>query len=159
MKPNAIAATLAATLLCLTAAGLAQAQPESPPVAKGPVEVVVWNIRRGVGHIRVQICTRQTFADAHKSCPYKADAPAHEGVTSVIVPDVPAGAYAAEVYQDEDDRDSLRRGPLGVPLEGVGFSNDIPIGVTPPRFDASAFDYDPAMPVALRIKLRYFPNL
>ncbi|HUO23243.1 MAG TPA: DUF2141 domain-containing protein [Caulobacteraceae bacterium] len=163
MTPKTIAVALAASLLSLSIWSLSWAQPDSAPApgasAIGPIEVQVWNIHRAAGHIRVQICTRQTFADAHKACPYHADAPAHQGVTIVSVPDVPAGTYAAEVYQDDDDRNVLRRGPLGVPLEGVGFSNDAPVGVTPPRFNMAAFDFDPATPLALRIKLRYFPNL
>ncbi len=154
MKLTPIAALLGATLISLTVTGVAQAQP-----APGQLEVVVWNIRRAAGHIRVQICTRSTFADAHQSCPYHGDAPAQVGTVTVMVPDVPPGNYAAEVYQDEDDRNVLRRGPLGVPMEGVGFSNDVPISLTPPKFNGAAFDFDPAAPVALHIKLRYFPNL
>jgi uncharacterized protein (DUF2141 family) len=163
MKPNPIAATLVATLISLSSSGLAFAQSETTTaVAKadrGPIEVVVWNIRRGLGHVRVAICTRFTFANAQKTCPYHGEAPTEVGTTTVIVPDVPAGSYAAEVFQDDDDRGAIKRGPLGIPMEGVGFSNDAPIGLTPPRFKDAAFDYDPSAPLALRIKLRYFPNL
>jgi uncharacterized protein (DUF2141 family) len=161
MKSHLFAAALAAALIA--SCGSASAQPEAPAAevatAKtGPIEVVVWNIRRGLGHVRVAICTSLTFADAHKTCPYHGDAPAHVGMTTVIVPDVPAGTYAAQVYQDEDDRNVLRRAPLGVPLEGVGFSNDVTIGLTPPRFWDAAFDHDPTSTLSLRIKLRYFPG-
>jgi uncharacterized protein (DUF2141 family) len=161
MKPHLIAAAFAATLVTFSTAGSAFAQPDAPAVEggkTGPIEVVVWNIRKSLGHVRVAICTSLTFADAHKSCPYHGAAPAHAGMTTVIVPDVPAGTYAAEVYQDEDDRDSLKRGALGIPLEGVGFSNDVAIRLTPPRFWDAAFDHDPSAPLPLKIKLRYFPN-
>jgi uncharacterized protein (DUF2141 family) len=163
MKPNTIAAALAAALISVSS-GVAFAQSDSPPVAgpkldRGPIEIVVWNIRRGLGHVRVAICTRFTFANAQRACPYHGEALAQGGTTTVVVPDVPAGLYAAEVYQDEDDRGSLKRGPLGIPMEGVGFSHDVPIHLTPPRFNEAAFDYDPSAPLALRIKLRYFPNL
>jgi uncharacterized protein (DUF2141 family) len=158
MKPQAIAATLVASLIFFSTTGPAFAQSESA-VKSGPIEVVVWNIRRGLGHVRVSICTRLTFASAQKACPYHGEAPAQLGLTTVIVPDVPAGTYAAEVYQDEDDREALRRGPLGIPMEGVGFSNDVPIHLTPPRFSQAAFDFDPSAPLSVRIKLRYFPNL
>jgi uncharacterized protein (DUF2141 family) len=163
MKPHLIAAALAASLIAASSPGGAFAQPAAPApegaaVKTGPIEVVVWNIRRGLGHVRVAICTSLTFADAHKSCPYHGEATAHAGVTTVVVPDVPAGTYAAEVYQDDDDSGVLRRGPLGVPLEGVGFSNDVTIRLRPPRFWDAAFDYDPATALSLRIKLRYFPG-
>jgi uncharacterized protein (DUF2141 family) len=128
-----------------------------PP--RGPIEIVVWNIRKSLGHVRVAICTKLTFADAHKSCPYHGEAPAQAGATTVVVPDVPAGTFAVQVFQDEQDLHAIRRGPLGVPLEGVGFSNDAPVPLGPPRFKDAAFDYDPAAPLSLSIKLRYFPNL
>jgi uncharacterized protein (DUF2141 family) len=162
MKPNLIAAGLAASLIAVSSAGAAFAQPDAAPpeaAAKtGPIEVVVWNIRKGLGHVRVAICTSLTFADAHKTCPYHGEALAHVGATTVIVPDVPAGTYAAQVYQDEDDSNALKRAPLGIPLEGVGFSNDVSFRLRAPRFWDAAFDHDPATPLSIRIKLRYFPN-
>ena len=160
MKPQAIAATLVASLIFFSTSGPVFAQSESAvKLDRGPIEIVVWNIRRGLGHVRVSICTRLTFANAQKACPYHGDAPAQQGLTTVIVSDVPAGTYAAEVYQDEDDRETIKRGPLGIPMEGVGFSNDVPIHLTPPRFNQAAFDFDPSAPLSVRIKLRYFPNL
>ena len=163
MKKGAlIGAALAATLISPLAAP-AFAQPDAPGEAvagpRGPLEIVVWNIRKGLGHVRVSICTRLTFGDSRKHCPYHGDAEVRGGTTTIIVPDLPAGSYAAEVFQDEDDSKALKRGPLGIPLEGVGFSNDAPVNLRPPRFNDAAFDYDPAAPMALRIKLRYFPNL
>ena len=173
MKLNAIAAGIAAALISVSASSLAHAQPDlgggaaapapgAPPAAavpRGPIEIVVWNIRKGLGHVRVAICTQLTFANSHRTCPYHGDAVAHVGVTTVVVPDVPAGAYAAQVYQDEPDINTLRRNPLGIPMEGVGFSNDAEILLTGPRFKDASFDHDPASPLSLRIKLRYFPNL
>ena len=162
MKHHLIAGAFAATLFTACASGAAFAQPEAPAAEgvgkSGPIEVVVWNIRKSLGHVRVAICTSLTFADAHKTCPYHGDAPAHEGMTMVIVPDVPAGTYAAQVFQDEDDRGSLKRGALGIPLEGVGFSNDVAIRLSAPRFWDAAFDHDPATPLSIKVKLRYFPN-
>ena len=166
MKQGAlIGAAMAATLISSFAAP-AFAQPDASSEAaiagpRGPLEIVVWNIRKGLGHVRVSICTRLTFGDSRKHCPYHGEAEVRGGATiaTIIVPELPAGNYAAEVFQDEDDSKALKRGPLGIPLEGVGFSNDAPVNLRPPRFNDAAFDYDPAAPMALRIKLRYFPNL
>lgn len=161
MKSYLLAAGFTATLLAASAAGPALAQPDAAVVDSGktgPIEVVVWNIRKSLGHVRVAICTSLTFGDSHKPCPYHGDAPAHAGMTTVIVQDVPAGTYAAQVYQDDDDRNTLKRGAFGVPLEGVGFSNDVAIHLTAPRFWDAAFDHDPSTPLSLKIKLRYFPN-
>ena len=165
---NWIAATLVASLIfCFDLCGPAFAQERfrgrdrrSPrPRSMDRSRSVVWNIRRGLGHVRVSICTRLTFASAQKACPYHGEAPAQQGLTTVVVPDVPAGTYAAEVYQDEDDRETIKRGPLGIPMEGVGFSNDVPIHLTPPRFSqAAAFDFDPSAAVVVADQAAVFPE-
>jgi uncharacterized protein (DUF2141 family) len=161
MKSNLIAAGLAVSLaFSALAPGIAAAQPQagvSP--ARGPVAIVVWNIKKSLGHVRVALCTPITFANPHKHCPYFADAPAQAGSTTVVVPDVPAGTYAAQVFQDEQDVNAVRRGPFGVPLDGVGFSNDAAIPLTGPQFKDAAFEYDASAPLTLRIRLRYFPHL
>ncbi len=155
MKAFVAAAALAAGLVIdLLIAGVAAAEP-----MRGPVEIVVWNIRKSVGHIRVAVCTRTTFVNEHEDCPYRAEAMALRGETTVLVPDVPAGTYAAQVFQDERDEHEVRRGLLGVPLVGIGFSNDAPVSLTAPKFKDAAFDHDPPTPSTLRIRLRYFPNL
>ena len=140
MKPILIAATLAATLVSSAVApSIAAAQPQAS-TARGPVSIVVWNIKRSLGHIRVALCTPLTFANSHKHCPYFADAPSQAGSTTVVGPDVPAGTYAAQVFQDEQDVNRVHRGPFGVPLDGVGFSNDAAIPLTGPQFKDAAFD-------------------
>jgi uncharacterized protein (DUF2141 family) len=164
MKSTLIAASIAACMMTVLAPRLAIAQPDFPTqgqahVERAPIEIVVWNVRKALGHIRISICTKETFAYANRTCPYHGDAAAHAGVTTVVVPDVPAGQYAVEVYQDEQDLNKISRGPLGIPLVGVGFSNDAPVGIRPPHFRDASFQHDPAQPLSLRIKLRYFPEL
>jgi uncharacterized protein (DUF2141 family) len=155
MKPIRIAVSLAATL-SLVAAPLhaVLAQPDH-----GPIQVVVWNIHKSGGHVRVGICNRATFINPKKECPYHADAVAKPGETVVVIPDVPAGSYAAQVFQDVHDDHRVRRSLFGLPMVGIGFSNDAPTPMTAPKFEDAAFSYDPAAPLTLRIKLRYFPHL
>jgi uncharacterized protein (DUF2141 family) len=161
MKPILIAACLAVTLVSSgLAPSIAAAQPQpGDRIARGPVAIVVWNIRKSLGHVRVALCTKVTFANPHKHCPYFADAPAQAGSTTVVVQDVPAGTYAAQVFQDEQDLNAVRRGAFGVPLDGVGFSNDAAIPLSGPQFKDAAFDYDATTPLTVRVKLRYFPHL
>lgn len=150
-----IAAGIAACLAFFTfAPSIAAAQP-----ARGPVEIVVWNIRKSVGHVRVALCDKTSFVNAKKDCPYRGEAPAKVGATVVVIPDVPAGAYAAQAFHDVNDDHVVRQGPFGVPLVGIGFSNDAPIKSSAPKYADATFDYDPDRPAPVRIKLRYFPNL
>jgi uncharacterized protein (DUF2141 family) len=132
----------------------------SAPVAASaqevfPLKVVVHNVKKAVGVIRVAVCTRQTFL---KDCaPYEATAPAATPTTTVVVPGLPAGAYAAQVFQDENDNHKVDRGLLGVPREGIGFSNDAPIRTGPPSFQDAEFKVDGASEI--EIKLRHMIKL
>ncbi|MDB5725315.1 MAG: hypothetical protein JWQ16_2069, partial [Novosphingobium sp.] len=50
----------------------------------------------------------------------------------------------------------LPLGGLGrIPKEGVGFSNDAKIRLSPPKWAEAVFDYD-GKPRTIRLKLRYF---
>jgi len=120
-----------------------------------PVEVVVTNVKKAVGTMRVAICTRQTFL---KDCaPYEANAPARVPTTTVVVNGLPPGEYAAQVFQDENDNHEVDRGLLGVPREGIGFSNDAPIKMASPKFNDAAFQV--SGPTSIRITLRHMIKL
>jgi uncharacterized protein (DUF2141 family) len=88
------------------------------------------------GHIRVELCTRQTFLT--EFCPYGGAAPAVVGETQVRV-EAPPGEYAVQAFHDETDSGRVHQNLLGIPRERIGFSNDAPLGVRGPRFEAAAF--------------------
>lgn len=121
-------------------------------VAAGSVRVDVANVRSDKGRVKVSLCTA---ADFLKTCPHFASVPARAGMTSVTIEGVPPGRYAAQVYFDENGNDKIDRAMFGIPKEGVGFSNDAPIRMAPPRFEAAAFVHGTGdQTIALR--LRYF---
>ena len=93
---------------------------------RSPLQIVVYNMKKAVGTIRVAVCTIQTFL---KECPYEGEAPATMPTTTVTVNNLPPGTYAAQVFQDVNDNHKVDRNPLGIPKEGVGFSNDAMIFV------------------------------
>lgn len=131
----------------------------APPVeaAEGskPLQIVVWNLRKAIGTVRVAICTQSTFLKA--DCPWEAVVPASNHVATVTIPALPPGVYAAQVFQDENDNHKVDRNVLGVPKEGVGFSNDAPIKLKAPSFKDAAFAHDAEDADPIRIKLRYWP--
>jgi uncharacterized protein (DUF2141 family) len=142
-----IAAALAA-LLALMPIGAASAAS-----AGAPLEVEVTNVTQARGHIHVDVCTEKTFVTSN--CAYVADAPATLGTTIVTVPNVPPGHYAVQVFHDRDSNGHVNRNFLGIPTEPVGFSNDAPTRLAPPKYSDAVFEHGAASQ-RIRLKLRSF---
>ena len=122
----------------------------------GSVTFQVDHVRSDEGHVRVDVCTRDTFLQG--GCPYSGEAPAVKGMTTVVVSGVPPGVYAAQVYHDRNDDHTVNRSrPLGIPREEIGFSNNAPIGFRGPRWDNAAFTHDSA-DQALAVKLHRYQS-
>ena len=130
----------------------------TPPCrAKTPVAATVIVIVQGVhsagGHVLVAICPRETFLMPH--CAYKGRVRARIGDVRIAVGGIPPGVYAAQAYQDETDVGHIRRTLLGVPRDGIGFSNDARMLFGPPRFADAAFRVGPDG-VTVQLRLRYY---
>ena len=118
----------------------------------GSIEVAVTDVRLAKGRVHVDICDQRTFL---KDCRWSGDAPAVQGTTVVTIRNVPAGLYAAQAFHDKNSNGEIDRGLFGIPLEGVGFSNDARIRMAPPSFEDAAFHHD-ATDQRISFKLRYF---
>lgn len=122
-------------------------------LAAGTLVVDVGNVRSAVGTIRVDICEQATFLKA--GCRFSAEAPARPGTVTVRVPHVPAGTYAIQAYQDENDNHDVDRGLFGIPKEGIGFSRDARIRLGPPKWADAVFTFD-GVSGRQALSLRYF---
>jgi uncharacterized protein (DUF2141 family) len=110
----------------------------APRAAKAaPVEIAVAGVAEARGHVRVQLCTRDTFL--HKVCPYRGEAVATPGATVVRIDAVVPGEYAVQAFDDDTDKGVVHQNLLGIPRERIGFSNDAPLHMTGPRFEEAAF--------------------
>jgi uncharacterized protein (DUF2141 family) len=70
-----------------------------------------------------------------------------------VLDDLPRGTYAAAVYHDRNGNGMLDRGPLGVPSEPYGFSNDARGKFGPPAFGKVKFVVDEENDlVAIRVR-------
>jgi uncharacterized protein (DUF2141 family) len=145
-RAGSVAAGLGLGLLVATFA--ARAQP-------GVVEVVVAGVRDGRGHVRVAVCTRTEFLS--ERCARNGMAPARPGTVVVIVTGVPPGTYAVQAWHDENDNGRIDRDWLGIPREGVGFSQDPPLLLGPPSFGGCAFQVGPDGGRAT-LRLRYLKS-
>jgi uncharacterized protein (DUF2141 family) len=123
----------------------------SPP-PNGAITVDVSGVRSDKGQVRVSVCPREKFLG---DCPWFASAPAHTGVVSVTVPDIPPGRYAVQAFHDADGDGKLARNWMGMPREGIGFSNDAMAHLTYPRFSVAGFDHTAAAQ-HIAVTVRYF---
>jgi len=119
----------------------------------GTLQIIVSNVRAGHGHVHVAICPQAIFLK--DECADRAIVPATLGETLVVIGDLAAGTYAAQVYFDENDNGDLDRSLLGIPEEGVGFSNDPSFIFRAPRFAETAFRFD-GVSGSIRVRLRYY---
>ena len=119
--------------------------------AGAPIEVSVSGLRSAQGMVRVSVCPKELFL---KICPWSASAPAHAGEVTVVVNNVPPGHYAVQAFHDADNDDKLGQNWIGIPREGIGFSNDAMGRFTRPRFSIAAFDHGTARQ-RIAVTLRY----
>ena len=73
----------------------------------------------------------------------------------VEVKDLPPGVYAVQAYHDRNDNHKVDRNFLGLPVEAVGFSNDAPVGLSGPSFEAARFNF-PGGEQTIALRLRRF---
>lgn len=118
----------------------------------GTLVVRVGDVRNAKGVIRVDICTAAMFL---KSCSYAGSAPAMPGTTNVTIRGLPPGRYAAQAFHDKNANGKVDRMLFGIPVEGVGFSNDAPIRFSPPKFADAVFNVRGGVQT-IALKLRYF---
>jgi len=116
------------------------------------LEIVVANVRSGKGHVRVAACSPETFLK--DSCQWNGEIKAAPGEVMVTL-EVPPGVWAVQAYQDEDGSGKVTRNFLGIPTEGLGFSNDALFRFGPPKFADAAFRLEPGGG-RIRLTLRYF---
>lgn len=124
----------------------------APSARAALIEVAVTGVSEARGHIRVGICTQSTFLT--ETCPYQGVAQATVGATIVEVAGVPPGQYAAQVFQDETDQGVVHQNALGIPKEGIGFSNDAPLRLRGPSFSDAAFSVEQGV-ARITLKLRH----
>lgn len=107
------------------------------PVFAATVEVTVIGIRNAHGDVRVALCSKQRFLGT--TCEHVGHMPAQPGTVTVRITGVPPGIWAAQAFHDEDRDGKIGRNLLGLPTEGLGFSNDARFRFGPPTFTDAAF--------------------
>jgi len=135
----------------LAGVALAGAAAASPP--PGELTVRVSNVRNAKGVVRIGLCPQAAFLKP--DCPYEAAVPAHTGVTTLTLRGVVPGAYGLQVFHDENANHKVDKALFGLPKEGVGFSNDAPIRMAPPKWSDAVFAVAGGAQT-IQVKMRYF---
>lgn len=136
-----------------TAANQGRQHASDPSYPSATIDILVTNVRNSQGVVRASLCRQSEFLG--NDCGYKASAPARAGAVQMTLTDIMPGTYAIQAWHDETNTDQVHRGILGIPREGVGFSNDPRLLVGPPSFHNSALPIIPGTN-ATRLRLRYF---
>ena len=76
-------------------------------------------------------------------------------MTVVVLHGLPPGQYAVQTFHDENGNKKVDRNFIGLPKEGVGFSNDAPIRMGPPKWADAMFTFNGAEQT-IQLKTRYF---
>jgi uncharacterized protein (DUF2141 family) len=71
--------------------------------------------------------------------------------SNIILNNIPKGVYAVACYHDENGNGKLDSNFLGIPVEGVGASNNAKGFMGPPKFNDAKFNVERDMAVSLKI--------
>ena len=115
------------------------------------LEISLSGLRSAKGEVRLCVWHGPTKFPDGKCLGESIVVPAMTPVVSVAVPLQP-GDYAVSLIHDENGNGKLDTGFLGIPKEGVGFSQNPKISFGPPTYVASKFDMAADKTEAIRMK-------
>lgn len=121
------------------------------PVSAATLTIIVTNVRNAHGMVHVDLCREKEFL---KDCAISAEVKSVVGSTTLRINNVAPGDYAVQGTQDENNNKKVDQGLFGIPKEGVGFSNDAPIGFSAPSWNKAKFTITGDKTITFR--LRYF---
>lgn len=96
------------------------------------VEVRISGIRDATGKVRAALFNNE--ADFTKKPVMGEITKSMMGEVTITFRNVPAGEYAVSVYHDANENGKLDKNFIGIPKEGVGFSNNAMGKFGPPSF-------------------------
>ncbi|TNF72268.1 MAG: DUF2141 domain-containing protein [Bacteroidetes bacterium] len=98
------------------------------------LEVAARGVETSQGFIQVALYQKEDDFLNFERVFRSVSAPAEEGVTMVVLEDLPAGEYAIAIFHDENGNQELDTNWLGMPRELLGFSRARMKTFGPPGF-------------------------
>ena len=144
-----------AVLIALGVTAPGNAPLHAAPAGTASLTIVVENLRSSDGFLHVAIWdTPDGFGNGDLSVAGTA-LPAADGSLRIVFDNLPPGRYAIAAYHDENGNGKFDRTAIGLPAEGLGFSNDAWLTLLgAPSFEQAAIELDGAAAETV-ITLRY----
>jgi uncharacterized protein (DUF2141 family) len=112
--------------------------------------VIVKNVNDQPGNLMVGLFdSEKTFL---KKALRGEKVPAQPGTVRAVFKNVQAGEYAISAFHDSNGNEKLDTNFIGIPKEGVGFSNDAIGTFGPASFDKAKFTCPTSQPVSVTMK-------
>lgn len=126
-----------------------------PGNAQTSVKVTLNGLNKATGQILYSL---YRSADGFPDQPHKAFRMGSVSVQTtqplVVIESLPAGKYALAVIHDENGNGRLDKNKLGIPVEPIGFSNNVMGAFGPPKFHRAQFNLLPGKNELTPIRLR-----
>lgn len=136
--------------LALAVVAISPATPMTPT----DVTVVVENLRSAEGQVRVALWSDPDGFTKPEAAVAETGQKAQVGRVTFRFAGLAPGRYAIASFHDENGNGNFDRTALGLPKEGLGFSNDARISLGPPAFEEAAVDIE-APDQVIVVKLHY----
>ncbi|MGB0854205.1 MAG: DUF2141 domain-containing protein [Pikeienuella sp.] len=109
------------------------------PLWAGDLSVNVASVRNDTGMILIALHDgAEGFPGTRKPIAVQS-VPAKQGGVRVVFGDLAPGTYATTLFHDENGDGALDSNLVGMPTEGIAFSNDATGSFGPASFDDAAF--------------------
>ncbi len=110
------------------------------PTSAATLTVVAENVEKAKGKVIVAVYEESKFLSEEQGAQaYTAAAPAAKGPVTLTINDVAPGSYGLVIFHDANNNNDLDRNFLGLPKEGIGFSNGAKINMAPPKIEDARF--------------------
>lgn len=141
-------------VLALGAQALGALSHGAQAVEGSELTIVVENLRSAEGNVYVALWDAAEGFTKHDAALILSDRPATFGQVRFTFNSLKPGLYAVVSFHDENRNGDLDRTWLGLPDEGLGFSNGARIDLGPPSFEEAAFELKAEHEV-VTVRLRY----
>ncbi len=144
--------TIAAATFLALAAGAA---PEEGGAERASFHIKVEGARSDAGAIHCALFgSADGFPRQRDKARARTQAALQKGSATCEFKDLPPGTYAVAVFHDENGNGQLDLGVLGIPREGLGYTNVLPKRAPPPPFERAAQKLGPGVTEA-KVSLQY----
>ncbi|MER3376031.1 MAG: DUF2141 domain-containing protein [Allomuricauda sp.] len=108
-------------------------------LAQNTISVHVKNVDSAQGDVNVALYDSDETFLSFDGVLKTSSAPAHKGIVTLQIVDLPIGEYALAVFHDENGNGKLDTNWLGIPKEKVAFSRAKMKMFGPPKFKECTF--------------------